>query len=229
MVVNRKSTLWLVVVVLLISAAVIFANLPKQSGWIGGLQDTISDVAGDGQSGQSGNTAGGAPTSTPAAPAAPGTTPATPGTTSPNRPEIARPSSATLSHVAYVHDGDTLYLQPDGTSSRDAQIKVRLIGLDTPEVGEFGECFGTEARDYLRKVLPEGTAVWIKADAEPYDKYGRALLYLWTTDDRSVNLDLVEKGYATALSIAPSNTYAKQFARAEAAAYKAKVGMWGSC
>lgn len=142
---------------------------------------------------------------------------------------LSRPAGATLSHVAYVHDGDTLYLQPDGTSARDDQIKVRLIGIDTPELRPEPECFGFEARDYLRSVLPEGTEVWIMHDREPVDQYGRSLLYLWTTDDRSVNLDLVTNGYATALNLAPSNTYWQQFDAAEAAARDAGSGLWGSC
>lgn len=146
-----------------------------------------------------------------------------------NSASIPRPSEATLSHVAFVHDGDTLFLQPEGTRSRDDQIKVRLIGVDTPEVGEYGECFGAEARDYLRGVLPQGTAVWVMPDREEFDQYGRSLLYLWTMDDRSVNLDLVTKGYASALNIAPSNSYWKQFDAAEDAAYKAGAGLWGSC
>ena len=139
--------------------------------------------------------------------------------------DIARPSDATLSHVAYVHDGDTLYLQPDGTSARDHQIKIRLIGIDTPELRPEPECFGFEARDYLRSVLPEGTEVWIMHDREPVDQYGRSLLYLWTTDDRSVNLDLVKNGYATALNIAPSNTYWQQFDAAESDAQHAGAGL----
>lgn len=146
-----------------------------------------------------------------------------------NTVTIARPANATLSHVAYVHDGDTLYLQPDGTTSRADEITVRLIGLDTPELRPTVGCFALEARDYLRSELPEGTAVWIAADRQPLDQYGRSLLYLWTTDDRSVNLDLVSKGYATALNIAPSNTYWKQFEAAESAAHDANLGLWGSC
>lgn len=143
--------------------------------------------------------------------------------------DITRPPEATLSHIAYVHDGDTLYLQPGGTSARDDQIKVRLIGVDTPELRPEPECFGLEARDYLRSVLPEGTEVWIMADREPVDQFGRSLLYLWTADDRSVNLDLVMKGYATALNIAPSDTYRQQFDRAESAARDANVGVWAFC
>lgn len=143
--------------------------------------------------------------------------------------EIGRPDDATLSHVAYVHDGDTVYLQPDGTTSRADEITVRLIGIDTPELRPEVECYAIEARDRLRELLPQGTEVWIKADREKLDQYGRSLLYLWTTDGTSVNLDLVREGYATALNIAPSNTYWRQFDAAETEAMKARRGLWGSC
>ncbi|MCC6270849.1 MAG: thermonuclease family protein [Microbacteriaceae bacterium] len=163
----------------------------------------------------------------------PGDSTNTSGGTNPSEPPIsdnlARPADATLSHVAYVHDGDTLFLQPDGTYARDDQIKVRLIGIDSPELRPEVECFGVEARDYLRGMLPEGTEVWIKTDREALDQYGRRLLYLWTMDDRSVNLDLVERGYATALNIAPSNTFWKTFDAAESAARTADAGLWGAC
>jgi micrococcal nuclease len=161
-----------------------------------------------------------------------GDTPTSGGTTPPEPPisdDLARPADATLSHVAYVHDGDTLFLQPDGTYARDDQIKVRLIGIDSPELRPQVECFGVEARDYLRNLLPEDTEVWIMTDREPVDQYGRSLLYLWTMDDRSVNLDLVEGGYATALNIPPSNSYWQQFDAAETAARDAGAGLWGVC
>lgn len=147
----------------------------------------------------------------------------------PTAVEIARPAGATLSHVAYVHDGDTLYLQPDGTSSRADEITVRLIGIDTPELRPEVQCYAIKARDYVRQELPKGTAVWVMADRERLDKYGRSLLYLWTTDGTSVNLDLVAKGYASALRIAPSDTYWRQFAAAESEAKDAGAGIWGNC
>lgn len=143
--------------------------------------------------------------------------------------EIVRPAEATLSRVAYVHDGDTLYLQPDGTSSRADEIPVRLIGIDTPELRPEVECYAFEARDRLRELLPQGAGVWIVADREKLDQYGRSLLYLWTIDGVSVNLDLVKEGYATALNIAPSNTFWRQFAAAEKEAMDARRGLWGEC
>lgn len=142
---------------------------------------------------------------------------------------MPRPDDATLSHVAYVHDGDTLYLQPDGTTSRADEITVRLIGIDTPELRPEPECYAIEARDHLRTLLPQGSEVWIAADRGPLDQYGRSLLYLWTKDGRSVNLDLVAKGYATALRIEPNDAYWPQLSAAEHAAEDAGAGLWGNC
>ena len=201
----------IVVIALALVAFLLFPDLIKQS-----ISDTISSI----NSGTSGSATSGGDTNSSGETALPEQQLAA---------TISRPSNATLSHVAYVHDGDTLYLQPDGTSSREDQIKVRLIGLDTPELRPEPECFGLEARDYLRRLLPEGTEVWVMPDREAVDQYGRSLLYLWTTDDHSINLDLVENGYATALNIAPSNTYWKLFDAAESTARTANRGLWGSC
>lgn len=207
----RTRGLIVAVIVLALVALVLFPDLIKQS-----INDTIANID----------------TSTNGSTVSSGAADSNGETTTPNQQSavtLPRPSSATLSHIAYVHDGDTLYLQPDGTSSREEQIKVRLIGLDTPELRPEPECFGLEARDYLRQLLPEGTEVWIMPDREAVDQYGRSLLYIWTTDDHSVNLDLVENGFASALNIAPSNTYWKKFDAAESAARNANIGLWGSC
>ncbi len=142
---------------------------------------------------------------------------------------IERPVSATASHVAYVHDGDTLYLQPDGTTARADEITVRLIGIDTPELRPEVECFALEARDRLRELLPEGSQVWVAADADPLDQYGRSLLYLWTEGGDFVNLTLVREGYASAVDIAPNDAYWPELLDAERSAQDARAGLWGRC
>ena len=68
----------------------------------------------------------------------------------PGAAETTRPDNAPVSHVAFVHDGVTLYLQPGGTTSRGDEITVRLIGIDTPELRPSVECFVIEARGHLR-------------------------------------------------------------------------------
>lgn len=128
--------------------------------------------------------------------------------------------------VTYVHDGDTVFLQPDDGGD---ELKVRLIGIDTPEVGDERECFGDEAPEMLRSLLPEGAAVWALADREELDRYGRSLLYLYGADGSFVNLTMVEKGAAEAVVFGQNDLYADQLFAAEDEARAAGLGMWGVC
>ncbi|MBH0024692.1 thermonuclease family protein [Salinibacterium sp. SWN248] len=142
---------------------------------------------------------------------------------------IGIPTDAFAATVNYVHDGDTLYLQ-----NGSAELKVRLIGLDTPELSsqqnpDAEECYGIEARELLRDFLPEGTAVWAAEDREPEDRYGRSLLYVYLQDGTFVNLAMVELGAAEALKVGLNDRYWPELRDAEDDAYAAKLGMWGSC
>ena len=139
----------------------------------------------------------------------------------PSDDSLTIPSSAQQATIDYVHDGDTLFLT-DGT-------KVRLLAVDTPEVGDNLECMGNESRDYLRQLLPEGSSVYTLADAEPSDQYGRSLLFIWTSTGTLVNLDLVEQGYAEAVFIGGNRLYEDQVEAAEDAAQDAGRGIWGAC
>ena len=112
-----------------------------------------------------------------------------------------------------MHDGDTLFLA-DGT-------KVRLLGIDTPEVGDDLECYGDEATALLRSLLPEGAAVSVLADQQPLDQYGRALLFIYTDDGDLVNLTLIEKGAAEAVVLPPNLLFADELEAAEDAARSA--------
>lgn len=131
------------------------------------------------------------------------------------------PADAGTAVVRYVHDGDTLFLQ-DGR-------KVRLLGIDTPEVGDNLECYGNEARDALRALLPEGTTVRTVADVRPTDQYDRSLLFLFTEDGRLVNLDLIRSGYAEAVVYRPNVLWQHEVQAAEDEAHAAGVGMWSAC
>jgi len=140
-------------------------------------------------------------------------------------PEGAVPEGATAATVEYVHDGDTLFLT-DGT-------KVRLLGIDTPEVGEHRECYGDEARELLRDLLPEGTHVQVLADVQPLDQYGRSLLFIYAEDGTGdtvlVNLELIERGAAEAVVLPPNVLFADELEAAEDRAQAAGLGMWGAC
>ncbi len=133
----------------------------------------------------------------------------------------AVPSGAADAWIDYVHDGDTLFL----TDGR----KVRLLGIDTPEVGEHAECWGDVARERLRAVLPEGTHVRTVADVQPLDRFGRSLLFLFTDDGALVNLDLIRDGYAEAVVLEPNVLWSDELEAAEDAAQAEGLGIWSAC
>ena len=144
----------------------------------------------------------------------------------------APPSGAVPMTVEYVHDGDTLFLradQPNALVATTDDVKVRLLGIDTPEVGDRAECFGDQATEQLRALLPEGSRTWVAADQDPTDRYGRSLFYLWTEDGRFVNYELVAGGAAESLNIAPNDAHYPLLRAAEDAANTAGAGQWGTC
>jgi endonuclease YncB( thermonuclease family) len=118
-------------------------------------------------------------------------------------------------------DGDTLWLSGIG--------KVRLIGVDTPEVYGEQECFGRQASAFTERVLPVGARVRYRLGVDPRDRYGRALAYLYLADGRLFNELLVERGYATPLTIPPNVDYADRFVAAARRAREANRGLWRAC
>lgn len=130
--------------------------------------------------------------------------------------------------VVRVVDGDTVILRLGSIEEH-----VRLIGIDTPETLKPNnpvECYGPEASDHLKHLLPAGTRVRAARDAEARDHYGRLLLYIWRTDDNLfINLDIAIGGFGRPLAIAPNNAHRSDFAAAAAAASTAKRGLWGTC
>lgn len=131
--------------------------------------------------------------------------------------------------VTKITDGDTIRVQLNG----GVEEKVRLIGIDTPEThgrGGLRECFGQEATAEMTRLLPVGTAVRLEIDAEPRDRFGRLLAYVYrASDDLHVNLVMAERGFAAPLTIPPNVAYADQFVRAAAAAREADRGLWSAC
>jgi micrococcal nuclease len=116
-------------------------------------------------------------------------------------------------------DGDTLWLSGVG--------RVRLIGVDTPEVYGGVECYGDEASAFVARLLPLGARVDYRLGVEERDRYGRALAYVWLRDGRFVNRMLVARGYARPLTIPPNVEYAASFVRSSRRAHRAGRGLWG--
>lgn len=134
------------------------------------------------------------------------------------------PVEAVEATVDYVHDGDTLFVNLDGE-----RVKVRLIGIDTPEVGDNFECYGDEATALARSLMPSGSTVWALADGGTHDRYGRSLFYLFTDEGTLVNVELVARGAAETLLISDNDRYWPELEAAERVAREGGVGVWGAC
>ena len=91
--------------------------------------------------------------------------------------------------VMYVVDGDTVHVAAAG---RDE--KVRLIGIDTPEVGQ---CDAAKATTLARR-LAQGRPVTLVGDATQAtrDKYGRLLAYVVLPGGRDLGYQELARGYA---------------------------------
>lgn len=88
--------------------------------------------------------------------------------------------------VTRVSDGDTLWIRP---ASGAAPRKVRLLGLDAPELCQPG---GEAARNALQALVTNKT---VQVQVKYQDTYGRDLVHL-RVDDLDVGATLVGAGHA---------------------------------
>ncbi len=129
-------------------------------------------------------------------------------------------------------DGDTIDVSFDPSSPARRIERVRLIGIDTPELARPDrpeECFAAEASAALAGMAPIGATVRLERDVVPRDDYGRLLGYLYRPDGSMVNLILVEAGVARPMTIAPNRAHAASFVAAAHRAELAGHGLWAGC
>lgn len=135
--------------------------------------------------------------------------------------------------VTRAVDGDTLVLE---TGER-----VRLIGIDTPEIHTSKKLYRDAQRTNqdvaaiqklglrsykFTKDLVEGKRVSLEFDVEKYDKYDRLLAYVYLKDGTFVNAEIVKQGYASLMTYPPNVKYADLFLRLYREAREAKRGLW---
>ena len=102
-------------------------------------------------------------------------------------------------YVKYVYDGDTITCDIDcGFGLKYTNTKIRLYGIDTPELrgDEYEE--GIKIRDILREKI-SCKDILIRTIKDKTGKYGRYLgiIYFYENGDYlNINDWLVENGYA---------------------------------
>lgn len=141
-------------------------------------------------------------------------------------PGTAPTGSTERGAVTNVVDGDTIDVVVDGV-----EIRVRYIGMDTPEVHSGIEWLGPEA-SAANATLVLGKEVVLEKDVSETDQYGRALRYVWVADGDGwlfVNLELIRLGLAVVTTYPPDVKYVDDvYLPAQADAREAGLGQWGA-
>ncbi len=136
--------------------------------------------------------------------------------------------------VTRVVDGDTLQLE--------SGEKVRLIGIDTPEMHESNKLYrdaqrakenittiqklGRRSYQFTRELV-EGKRVSLEFDVERYDKYKRLLAYVYLKDNNLfVNAEIVKQGYASLMTYPPNVKYVGLFQKLYQEARDNRRGLW---
>jgi micrococcal nuclease len=135
--------------------------------------------------------------------------------------------------VTRAVDGDTLVLE---TGER-----VRLIGIDTPEMHESAKLYrdaqrskqdisaiqklGRRAYEFTKNLV-EGKRVSLEFDVERHDKYRRLLAYVYLKDGTFLNAEIVKQGYASLMTYPPNVKYADLFSKLYRQARENRRGLW---
>lgn len=146
-------------------------------------------------------------------------------------PPLKAPAGAQEARVSRIVDGDTLVVSVDRPGPIPAgEHRVRLLEIDTPETVRPDhpvQCGGRGATAFARAELPEGSVVFLVADREDKDGFGRYLRYLWDFEGEFYNEKAVAGGHAKAVLFQPNDRYIDRMRRAELSARQDKKGVWG--
>ncbi|NTV29722.1 MAG: thermonuclease [Candidatus Omnitrophica bacterium] len=151
------------------------------------------------------------------------------------RPAASQMAQVDSVRVERVVDGDTLKLV--------GGERVRLIGIDTPELHESAKLYrdaertgqdiktiqrmGGEAASFTRELV-DGKNVRLEYDVQPRDRYGRLLAYVYLEDGTFVNAQIIRRGYAYPLTVPPNTRHAAEFRRLFEEARRSRAGLWAS-
>lgn len=111
--------------------------------------------------------------------------------------------------VISIHDGDTITILQN-----KQQIKVRLFGIDAPELKQP---YGKKSKQFLANLIA-GEVVEVEENGK--DRYKRTIgtIYLNGAD---INAQMVANGYAWAY-----RKFSKKYAPQESKAKKQGLGLW---
>lgn len=134
-----------------------------------------------------------------------------------------------LGRVTEVVDGDTV----DVRLSNGKVRRVRMVGIDTPEVYGGVECGGPQASRSLKRLAPAGTRVKLVSDRtqDRVDRYGRILRYVVKrSTGADINRKQIARGWAR-VYVYDNDPFERVggYRKSQRAAKAAPRGIWKVC
>jgi len=125
-----------------------------------------------------------------------------------------------------IVDGDTIIVKNKG----EKKVRIRMIGIDTPESKKANtpiQPFALEASHALKDLLKNQKTVCLLEDeiGDKYDKYSRKLSYVFTTDGKDINGEMLKIGLARGYFYFPF-ARKSEFRSFEKLAKKLRLGVW---
>ncbi|CAB4939269.1 unannotated protein [freshwater metagenome] len=138
------------------------------------------------------------------------------------------PSRESGAQIVRAVDGDTLVVRQSGEESR-----VRVLGIDTPEVHGRRECGGEAASRAAKRWVQENQLVTLRSDpaAPDRDRYGRLLRYVEPPKfelqpGEDLSGQMVSRGHARVAAYGQDLEKLRELRRFERAAKRAGRGLW---
>ncbi len=142
--------------------------------------------------------------------------------------------------VEEIEDGDTITVDFNGQSQR-----IQLSGIDAPENTENAKFnldikvkgltknallkLGEKSTQYLKSQLTIGDQVILQGNLRQADKYGRIPAIVMTEKGESLNLKMVQEGYAVLLKRFPlEEEFKLSLEKVQQQAILNKKGLWGT-
>lgn len=126
--------------------------------------------------------------------------------------------------VTHIVDGDTIDVR---RYSNHKHYRIRLLGIDTPEVYGGTECGGPEASRLMKKIARGKVIVKTDVKQPKRDRYNRLLAYVSHGGDLGHNI--LAHGRAKVLVVGDRFSRYSSYKRAERKAHRKNRGTWGEC
>ncbi len=132
--------------------------------------------------------------------------------------------------IINVADGDTIFIDWPDNIARRGRTRIRLIGVDTPELGK-GQSkdmpYSQEAYKFVYDaIMTKQVTLKLEPNRESRDKYNRLLAYVYIDDGKTMlNEILLEKGMGWP-DKRHEHLYQDRFEKLYKLARSNKVGLW---